>query len=187
MTAIEFYDSITINGKKAGGLKISESEYNEIKAIQDELDKVEKERKLEEFKSQKTVIHNTSYGFAGLEYGKYNNKIQNAVFRKLEDKTTMEDYGDYSITDKVEITGAELIEMLEEEKRIQEQKQKEIKEKEENKINEIFAKAKETGEKQKISSWFEPCNDHNEDCDLDNITEYAMPDGTRKTIRSHTY
>lgn len=57
----------------------------------------------------------------------------------------------------------------------------------ENKIKDIFKKAVETGIKQEIRHWSEECNDPNEACDIDIITEYAMPDGTTKVIRSHTW
>lgn len=57
----------------------------------------------------------------------------------------------------------------------------------ENKIKDIFKKAKDTGVKQEIRHWSEECNDPNEDCDIDIITEYAMPDGTKKVVRSHTW
>ncbi len=51
----------------------------------------------------------------------------------------------------------------------------------------IFAKAKEIGEKQILNQWSEECNDKEESCDIDNIIEYAMPDGTIKTERHHTW
>lgn len=51
----------------------------------------------------------------------------------------------------------------------------------------IFAKAKETGEKQILKNWSEECNDHEEECNIDNIVVYAMPDGSRKEERHHTW
>lgn len=53
--------------------------------------------------------------------------------------------------------------------------------------NAIFAKAKETGEKQLLSKWSEPCNDPKEECDIDMLHEYALPDGSTKITRSHTW
>lgn len=55
------------------------------------------------------------------------------------------------------------------------------------KIAEIFSKAKETGKPQIINRWSEACNDPHESCDIDNIVEYAMPDGSKKTERYHTW
>jgi hypothetical protein len=55
------------------------------------------------------------------------------------------------------------------------------------KIDAIYALAKETGEKQLLSSWSDDCNDPEEDCSLDMVYEYAMPDGSIKNERSHTW
>jgi len=57
----------------------------------------------------------------------------------------------------------------------------------ENKEKAIFETAKQTGEKQVIESYSVECSDSNEECDLDIITVYAMPDGTKKTVRNHTW
>lgn len=51
----------------------------------------------------------------------------------------------------------------------------------------IFEKARLTNEKQLLSKWSEECNDENEDCDIDNCYMYAMPDGSTKIERIHTY
>lgn len=51
----------------------------------------------------------------------------------------------------------------------------------------IFDKAKETGEKQELEHRPEPCNDPNEECDIDLVYAYAMPDGSIKTERQHTW
>lgn len=50
-----------------------------------------------------------------------------------------------------------------------------------------FAEAKETGDPVVIRRWSEPCNDPYEECDVDNLVEYAMPDGTTKVERHHTW
>lgn len=70
--------------------------------------------------------------------------------------------------------------------RLQEEKAAKLAEKD-AKISAIFAKARETGKPQIISRWSEACNDPHESCDIDNIVEYAMPDGSRKTERHHTW
>jgi hypothetical protein len=59
--------------------------------------------------------------------------------------------------------------------------------KEQSKEQSIFDKARNTGEKQILKRWSEECNDKNEDCCIDNVTLYAMPDGSTKTIRNHTW
>ncbi|HZK18929.1 MAG TPA: hypothetical protein VFD15_06400 [Clostridia bacterium] len=50
-----------------------------------------------------------------------------------------------------------------------------------------FAKAKATGKPVILYEFSVDCNDPNEDCDLDIITGYAMPDGTTKETRRHTW
>ena len=54
-------------------------------------------------------------------------------------------------------------------------------------IAERFAQAKRTGKPVEIRSWTAECNDPHEQCSLDIITEYAMPDGTIRTDREHTW
>lgn len=51
----------------------------------------------------------------------------------------------------------------------------------------IFDRAKRTGQKQLLDECSSECNDPREECDIDNVTVYAMPDGTTKTVRSHTW
>lgn len=64
------------------------------------------------------------------------------------------------------------------------------KEKEEAKkraIQEKFEQAKQTGQPVEIRRWTTGCNDPDEDCDLDIVIEYAMPDGSTKIVRHHTW
>lgn len=53
--------------------------------------------------------------------------------------------------------------------------------------SDAFAKAKETGERVPLRSWSEECDGSEEECDVDNLTEYALPDGRKKIVRSHCY
>lgn len=62
-----------------------------------------------------------------------------------------------------------------------------VKKEKEEKLNNLFAIAKETGEKQEIGHYTTACNNPKEECDIDIVYEYAMPDGTVKTERTHTY
>jgi hypothetical protein len=50
-----------------------------------------------------------------------------------------------------------------------------------------FAEAKRTGKRVELRSWMDDCNDPREQCSLDHVTEYAMPDGTTKIVRQHTW
>ena len=60
--------------------------------------------------------------------------------------------------------------------------QKDIKEKEAK-----FQKARETGEPVLLHRWTEECNDRDEECNLDIVYEYAMPDGSTSVERHHTW
>ncbi len=51
----------------------------------------------------------------------------------------------------------------------------------------IFETAKTTGEKQILYKTYDECDDPHEECSMDEIIAYAMPDGTTKTVRYHTY
>lgn len=57
----------------------------------------------------------------------------------------------------------------------------------EQKIQSIFDIAKKTGKPQLIESCAVECNNEDEDCSTDLISIYAMPDGTQKTERCHTW
>ena len=50
-----------------------------------------------------------------------------------------------------------------------------------------LAKAKETGEKQAIRQYSDDCDDPNEECDMDIVTVWAMPNGAIKETRQHTW
>jgi hypothetical protein len=50
-----------------------------------------------------------------------------------------------------------------------------------------FQEARETGEPVLLHRWNEPCNDPREECSMDIVTEYAMPDGSTKVERRHTW
>lgn len=50
-----------------------------------------------------------------------------------------------------------------------------------------FDEARVTGKPVTLNSWMEDCNDPREECSTDVVTLYAMPDGTRKINRQHTW
>jgi hypothetical protein len=56
-----------------------------------------------------------------------------------------------------------------------------------DRFTDVFTAAKETGEKQHIRHYMADCNDPREECSTDLVTVWAMPDGTTKTERSHTW
>lgn len=71
---------------------------------------------------------------------------------------------------------------------IKEQTEKEEKiNKEKERINTLRQKAAETGEKQLYNQHTENCNDPKEECNIDIVSTYIMPDGSFKTFRQHTW
>ena len=58
---------------------------------------------------------------------------------------------------------------------------------EKERIARIFAEAKSTGKEKVLESYSDECNDPREECDIDAVTVYAMPDGSRKIVRDHTW
>jgi len=57
----------------------------------------------------------------------------------------------------------------------------------EEKITNLKKLAKETGEKQIYERYSVECNDPNEECDIDNIVVYVLPNGEFETTRNHTW
>lgn len=57
----------------------------------------------------------------------------------------------------------------------------------EEKINLMKEKARITGENQLYQTWSEPCNDPQEECNIDIVSVYITPEGKFKTVRSHTW
>lgn len=55
------------------------------------------------------------------------------------------------------------------------------------KIEAAFAEARTTGKPVVIKSWAEECDGSTNDCSIDIVAKYAMPDGTTKITRTHTY
>lgn len=66
-------------------------------------------------------------------------------------------------------------------------KENKTKHAEEVRVNNLFELAKQTGEKQLISKWMEDCNDPKEECSTDLCCLWAMPNGSKKTTRNHTW
>ena len=100
------------------------------------------------------------------------------------------EYGDYSITHKFYMTYGEFQKLFEAAKQkkseIEKEKQEQV-EKKQKEIDEKFKQARETGEKVELERWHEKCSDPSEECSLDIVVIYAMPDGTTKIERYHTY
>lgn len=50
-----------------------------------------------------------------------------------------------------------------------------------------FDEARDIGKPVLLKQWSAECNDPREECSTDIVTQYAMPDGTTKTTRRHTW
>lgn len=50
-----------------------------------------------------------------------------------------------------------------------------------------FDEARETGKPVELARYSDSCNDPREECSIDIVNVYAMPDGTTKTERHHTW
>lgn len=111
----------------------------------------------------------------------------NILFNSYLENT---EFSDYSISYTYRINMADLIEVMKKASEIISEKGKSKKErklKEIQRIKKLFELAKETGKPQEIESYSDLCNDEKEECNIDIITIYAMPDGTKKKVREHTY
>lgn len=139
------------------------------------------------------ITFHTSYGYSVRgEYSEHkwfekcfsdlkrtNTKIPNSFITNC-------DWGDYSITEYYKITFDEL-------KRLY-QTACEIIDAEAAKAAQMdvarqakFDEAKSAGAPVELERYLAPCNDPHEECDMDIVVVYAMPDGTTKTNRNHTW
>ena len=50
-----------------------------------------------------------------------------------------------------------------------------------------FAEARRTGQPVVLKRWSEECDGSTEECDVDSVTLYALPDGSTEKTRSHSY
>ena len=182
-----------------------------IKEKAEELLKEYRETKLKEARKQLTdetkikLIMDTSYSFITVEDIEYADELDE--FKEGADliKETMKtddvekvlgrkhdevDMGDYSITFTYHMTYGEFKKLVKEAKQKKEEIEKRKQEREAQKQKEIEEKikqARETGEKVELERWSVGCNDPTADCDIDIVIKYAMPDGSIKTERYHTY
>lgn len=194
-----------------GYVLLSNSNTQKVKEKAEALLKEYREKMLEEARKQLTdeteikLIMDTSYSFITVEDVKYADELDEFKKGVKLIKETMKtddiekvlgrkhdeiDMGDYSITYTYHMTYAELkklIEVAEQKKAEIEQRKQEREAQKQKEIEEKFKQARETGEKVELERWSAECDDPSADCDLDIIVKYAMPDGTTKIERYHTY
>lgn len=170
-----------------------------------------RETKLKEARKQLTdetkikLIMDTSYSFITVEDIEYADELDEFKEGAKLIKETMKtddiekvlgrqhdeiDAGDYSITYTYNMTYCEfkkLFKAAEQKKAEIERRKQEREAQKQKEIDEKFKQARETGEKVELERWSAGCDDPSADCDLDIIVKYAMPDGSTKTERYHTY
>lgn len=103
---------------------------------------------------------------------------------------TSTNWGDYSITNYYELTINELLDIYNKANNTKLGHDRKLKEKEEKLDAErkaIFEKARITGEKQLLSKTTCECNNPREECNLDILYLYALPNGETEEIRTHTW
>lgn len=188
--AITFNTIQNIAGKKVGGIVIPEEMFTQIKNLEESFKSEEENKQLQELndiKSGKIAIkvklHDGEYLSGHTIHGK-----QADLLEKLGLVRYVDGWG-YLVNEGVvealgeTFTYSQAAEFA--------QPKIEAKEKmiasEKAAVEAKFLEAKETGKKVKLESWAEECNDHKEECSLDNITTYAMPDGSVKKERHHTW
>lgn len=54
-------------------------------------------------------------------------------------------------------------------------------------IEQKTRQARETGERVLLRKWTEDCNDPREECSMDLVSEYVLPDGKKQVVRHHTW
>lgn len=122
---------------------------------------------------------------------KTSNSFQETFLEKYDNSGNYDDYNswtDYCIPfEDLESLSKNAKTMLEGFEKEEEKKKTDKKEKEEQRRKKIFELAKETGEKQLLYSYSIDCQSRDEECDVDNVCEWALSNGkTEKTI-SHSW
>ena len=166
-------------------------ELNRIKTEKEaekEKERLEKLARIESVKSGKEkikVVYNdgeylSGYSPRGLEAA--------ALLEEIGVAEYVSGWGTYIASKVIEALGEEFTyqEAIEYMKPAIEAK-RQAREKKEDERKAIFDKAKETGKKQLLHHYSDDCNDPNEECDVDIIYEYAMPNGTIEAERQHTW
>jgi rRNA maturation protein Rpf1 len=185
---VYFEEHIKIKGvtKKVNGMSLSKEDFDNVKNAYDKIKSYFDKKEYEE-KMQRQASYHSSYGFICIN--EYEHVLHHRVAKLLEEQNKKEsvDWGDYSTDTTFTVTNKEVLEMLSIEKVKYEQEKEVRKQEAKKRMDELFAEAKAANKPVKISSWSEDCNDPHEECDIDIVTEYAMPNGSIKTERNHTW
>lgn len=190
LQAVEFNVKRKILGNVIAGVKLEKEHYEYIKS---KIEEAEKQKELAEQKEWEELLngnkkikvyyHDGEYLSAYIVFGK-----EAKLLEKLGLARYIEGWGTKVEEELVEALGEEFT--YEQAKnfvqpKIEAKKEQEVKRKAE--IEAKIQEAKETGKPVELRRWVESCNDPKEDCDVDHVVEYVMPDGTTKTERYHTW
>jgi hypothetical protein len=120
----------------------------------------------------------------------YLKKLGHSFAENVLGTPTIVNIKDYSIERAWEIT-------LEQLKAIRAEAERELEEIERKKAEKAaeresirrakFEEAARTGKPVELRRWTDQCDDPREECDIDSVIEYAMPDGSTKIERHHTW
>mgnify|MGYP000906729385 FL=1 len=185
----------TANGKDLKGLKVPEPFLTELKELESQLKQeyyTEKERKdkeeMDSLMSGKTLIKVVYHDGEYLSGWKIYNEKAADILIELGLAHEVSGWGTSVNDDVVEALGEEFTYQQAEEYAQPALKVKaQAKAEKEAEKQAKFDEAKATGKPVELYRYSEECNDHLADCTLDLIIGYAMPDGTTKEERVHTY
>lgn len=113
-------------------------------------------------------------------------KVQDILGRGADDA----DWGDYSHSFTYYVTLSELKQLVEEAEKVLNKKEEEAAKKQaalEAERQEKFKEARRTGKGVELRRWVDSCDDPHEECDIDHVVEYALPNGETKIERYHTW
>ena len=188
--AIVFCTPEKIAGAKIGGILLPKKIFDELVALEKSLIQVEKEAQEEEKRAivagEKPIqlrYHDGEYLSGYMVFG-HAEKLLLALGLAKE----ISGWGTHVDPDAVKALGTEFTypEAVEYTRPAREAAEK-IAAKKKAERQAKFDEAAATGSPVVLYKWSEECNNPREECNVDNLTEYAMPDGTTKTERHHTW
>lgn len=180
-----FLRNVEIKGKKSTiCLQIPKADYDEVMAVI--INKREETSRIKQEKHRQEALYACPKGYVIARQIWSNGDLMSA---------------EYETEDSTRVIASDLLDAINgwyfisnnlvEAAKKAEEKKAEIKTEREKKENEriadIKALASQTGEKQELHKKLVECNQKDIECSTDIITIWAMPDGSTKTTRTHTY
>lgn len=181
--AIVFYKEQVIEGRKVLGVRIEQEKMNQLVELQRQLqieakaEKEEEERKVREGEVKIEAWYHDGEYLSGYQVSGYAAEL----LKKVGAAREVSFWGTYVDSELIKALGEQFTyqQVLEYIKPETEKKEAERQAK--------FDKAKRTGKPVMLYKYTVDCNDTNEACDTDIIAVCAMPNGTIKKTRTHTY